>query len=198
MLTPIQPKQWLTLPDNSRWHGDFANMVTLESQLLADAYVIAVNGHMGTDRLTTEAYINHPLRVAQRIQQAGYSPEHVAIGLLHDVVEDSELTLPDLVTLGFSDFIVGGVDSVTKRSGENYPDAVQRAGKHPGGKIVKLADNLDNSSQDQLAPFTAEKRAKQERKYAPARVTLLVAISGGMELDPLAVFTDTFRMAHSY
>lgn len=197
MLTSTQ-SQLLTLPTQSRWHGNSENMVNTSQELIANAYAIAVNAHMGTDRKTTEAYVNHPLRIAQRIQQAGYSPEHVAIALLHDVVEDTAVTFADLVLMGFGAFTVSGVDSVTKREGETYPDAVLRASKHEAGSIVKLADNLDNSSPEQLAPFTAEKRAKQERKYAPARTTLLIAITGGMILDPTAVFTQSYRVSKAH
>lgn len=190
--------QWLHLDDmDSRWQGDEKYRPDISNPLVAKAYVVAVNAHAGVSRKSGEPYLNHPLRVAKRIQDAGYDNEVVAIALLHDAVEDSELTLADLRAFGFSPRIISGVDSVTKRDGESYPEAVARASNHPDGKLVKLSDNLDNSSPEQLLPFSEEKRQKQIRKYAPARVTLLQAITGGDLMEPQAVFTRTYRLRMS-
>lgn len=187
--------QWLHLDGvDSRWQGDEKNRPDISNPLVAKAYVVAVNAHAGVGRKSGEPYLNHPLRVAKRIQDAGYDNEVVAIALLHDAVEDSELTLADLRAFGFSPRIVSGIDSVTKRDGETYPEAVARASSHPDGKLVKLSDNLDNSSPEQLLPFSEEKREKQIRKYEPARITLLQAITGGTDMEPHSVFTRSYRI----
>lgn len=161
----------------SEWTGDVNGVgLQINSPLVAKAYAIAVKAHSGIKRVSGEVYLNHPLRVARKLQEAGFNHEAVAVALLHDAVEDSTLTLGDLKRYGFHDRIVSGVDSVTKRPGEDYKDAILRASKHPIGRLVKLADNLDNSSDEQLAPFTEERQAKQRAKYIPARAVILRSI----------------------
>jgi hypothetical protein len=190
--------QWLHLDGmDPQWLGDEKYRPDVSHPMVAMAYTIAVKAHAGTSRKSGEPYLNHPLRVAKKIQDAGFPPEVVAIALMHDAVEDSDLTLADLRAFGFSPRIVSGIDSVTKRGGETYPEAVARASAHPDGRLVKLSDNLDNSSPEQLLPFSEEKRQKQIRKYEPARVTLLRAITGGDHMEPHAVFTKTYRVTLS-
>lgn len=148
----------------------------INSPLIAKSYALAVQAHAGTKRVSGEVYLNHPLRVARKLQEAGFNDEVIAVALLHDAVEDSNLTLGGLRKHGFSERIISGVDSVTKRPGEDYKDAILRASKHPIGRLVKLSDNLDNSSDEQLAPFSEERQAKQRRKYIPARAVILRSI----------------------
>lgn len=165
-----------------QWHGDVNLRPNLSSPAVEKAYVLAVSAHAGIRRRSGEPYINHPLRTAKHLENMGYNEEVVAVALLHDAVEDSSLTIEDLRTHGFNERIVSGVDSVTKRLGETYSEAIARACSHPIGRLVKLSDNLDNSSAEQLKPFTEEKKAKQIRKYEPARKTLILAIHRGNRL----------------
>lgn len=158
----------------SEWTGDVKGIgLEINSPLIAKSYAIAVQAHTGVKRKSGEVYINHPLRVAQKLQSAGFNDEVVSIALLHDAVEDSPLTLGQLRKRGFNERVVSGVDSVTKRDGEAYPSAIERATSHPLGRLVKLSDNWDNSSEEQLAPFDEEKRQKQRAKYTPARQKIL-------------------------
>lgn len=156
------------------WGGQ--HQLVLSSPVLAKAYDLAIQAHAYVRRTSGEAYINHPLRVAISLQQRGFSDEVIAIAVLHDAVEDSDLTIESLRRRGFSEFIVTGVESVTKREGEAYLDAVGRAAAHPGGRLVKLADVSDNSSEEQLAPLSEEKRVRVTAKYASAKVVLNAAI----------------------
>lgn len=182
---------------DAKWLGDEKYHPDVSNPMVALAYIVAVNAHKNVSRKSGEPYLNHPLRVAKKIQDAGFDHEVVAIALLHDAVEDSALTLADLKAMKFSPRVISGVDSVTKREGESYPEAVARASMHPDGRLVKLSDNLDNSSPEQLLPFSDEKRQKQIRKYTPARVTLLQAITGGNLIEPHAVFTKSYRLRMS-
>jgi (p)ppGpp synthase/HD superfamily hydrolase len=164
----------LETPNGERWLGELT--INLSHPLVAKAFAIAVKSHKGTDRINGEPYINHPLRVAKRLQDNGFNEEVVVVALLHDAVEDSALTLGGLRRFGFNERIVSGVDSVTKRAGEDYPDAVKRASKHPIGRLVKLSDNLDNSSESQIEPLSPERQARAIAKYTPARLIILNAI----------------------
>ncbi len=55
-------------------------------------------------------YIGHPLRVMNAVETV----EEKIVGVLHDAVEDSDLTLEDLRVAGFSDVIVEAIDAITK------------------------------------------------------------------------------------
>ena len=190
--------QWFDIENvEARWRGSEQNQVDISHPQVGKAFAVAVNAHKDVVRKSGEAYINHPLRTAQRLQQAGYNHEVVATALLHDAVEDSDLTLDDLKAMNFSPRIITGVDAVTKREGEDYTEAVERAAEHPIGRVVKLSDNLDNSSEEQLKPFDEAKRAKQIRKYGPARLRLLNAINGKPNVfAPNVLFSVTYRVKH--
>lgn len=164
----------LKTPNGERWMGELA--IDLSHALVAKAFAIAVKSHQGTDRINGEPYINHPLRVAKRLQDNGFNEEVVIVAILHDAVEDSELSLGDLKRFGYNERIVSGVDSVTKRAGEDYPAAVSRASQHPIGRLVKLSDNLDNSSDSQIDPLSPERKARAIAKYTPARLVILNSI----------------------
>lgn len=108
------------------------------------AYEIAVCAHAGTVRKTGEAYINHPLRTAKRVES--YGVDYQIVALLHDVVEDTDFTLDELGKF-FDSRVIRALDSVTHREGENYSDFIIRC--VTGGNlpmVVKIADTLDNSS----------------------------------------------------
>lgn len=140
--------------------------------------VIARLAHFGQIDKAGNSYIDHPRTVARILHERGFSADYVMAGLLHDVVEDSVLTLDDLRTLGYPPKVVKAVDSVTKRDGETYMDMIRRAAADPLGCIVKLADNETNSDPERLALLTAEEREWFTQKYAKARAVLLGEVDG--------------------
>lgn len=87
-------------------------------------------------------HITHPRRVAESLHHV----THKIVGWLHDVVEDTPMTLDDLREAGFPELIVQAVDSVTRRDGETYLDFILRSKKNVIGAVVKLADLRDNLS----------------------------------------------------
>ena len=108
---------------------------------------------------------------------AGIAPQNlyqacVVAAALHDVVEDGEVTLHDLLAAGIPESVVNAVDSVTRRPAETYEDLIDRAAADRVGRWVKLADNFDNSNEQRLSllePSTAE---RLRAKYASARQRL--------------------------
>lgn len=105
-----------------------------------------------------EDYILHCLTVADPLS-AHISDDEKIVGLLHDVVEDSDWTFADLRRVGFSAHIVAAVRSVTKQKGEKYFDAVQRASRNRIGRKVKMRDNRHNMDQTR-APLVAGVKQK--------------------------------------
>jgi (p)ppGpp synthase/HD superfamily hydrolase len=119
--------------------------VKILSEMVAKAIKIAVKAHDGQYRKFEETdtpYIVHPIRVAAAFD-AG-TPEYI-VAILHDVVEDTDVTLDDLRE-HFPEVIIDGVDGMTRRKddGETFFEYVERCGKNPVSKAVKAQDLVDN------------------------------------------------------
>lgn len=113
-----------------------------------------------------QPYIVHPADVANRVKANG--PNAVMAAWLHDVVEDTDITLEDLRLYGFPDEVVDAVDAVTRRPDETYTEFIRRAARHPLGRIIKLADNASNTAKlDQIQD--EERRTFLTERYAGAR-----------------------------
>lgn len=113
-------------------------------------------------------YIDHPRRVAHTLAEDwGCEAQVVAAGWLHDVVEDTETTLADLLEAGFPVDVVMAVEAVTHRKGESRADFIARAAANPLARQVKLADVLDNADPKRLALIDDEAtRERLRAKYA--------------------------------
>lgn len=111
-------------------------MATLEK-----AIELAARAHAGQTDKQGLPYILHPLRVLMAIQ----SDEARIIAVLHDTLEDTQLTEDDLRREGFSEAVVSGVLAVTHRRDESYADYVVRCSRLEAARQVKLADLADNS-----------------------------------------------------
>ncbi|MBU6235066.1 MAG: hypothetical protein KGQ41_04415 [Alphaproteobacteria bacterium] len=111
---------------------------------------------------TGESYMLHCLTVADPLSEHITLDEKI-VGILHDVVEDSDWTLADLSKVGFSDAIVSAVASVTKQEmgdkKEKYLDAILRCSENPIGRKVKRRDNRHNMDLTR-GPFVAGEKQK--------------------------------------
>jgi len=107
--------------------------------MLKEALQIAVAAHEGQVDKAGEPYIDHPVRIAGMVE----GEDAKVVALLHDVVEDSDVSLDDLAEV-FPARIVAAVDAVSRRADETYFEFVARAALDPLGKIVKHADLQDH------------------------------------------------------
>jgi len=116
------------------------------SNLVDKAKEIAEEAHKGHVRkFNNEPYINHPLRVCESIS---YMDDDIkAAALLHDVIEDTNITESDLRN-DFPEEVVNVVKILTRLIGETYFDYILRIAKSRNTKAVtiKLADLNDNIS----------------------------------------------------
>ena len=126
---------------------------------IEDALEIAVAAHRGQTDRAGQPYVLHPLRLMAQFRD---ETSQIA-AVLHDVVEDSEWTLDDLRTLGFSDEVVTVVDCLTRREGELYEAAIERAAVHPVARRLKLADLEDNLDVRRLDVLTERDRERLDR-----------------------------------
>jgi guanosine-3',5'-bis(diphosphate) 3'-pyrophosphohydrolase len=108
---------------------------------LEKALEIAARAHSGQRDKEGLPYILHPLRVMSRVN--GEPAQIVAV--LHDVVEDTSVTLDDLRAAGFTPEVIEAVTCVTHRREEPYAEYVIRCRDNPLARQVKLADLEDNS-----------------------------------------------------
>lgn len=134
---------------------------------LERAIAIAVEAHAGQIDKAGEPYVLHPLRVMFGVK----TPEARIAAVLHDVVEDSDWTIDDLRQEGFSEAILAAVDAVTRRRDESYEEFVNRSGRDPVGREVKIADLRDNSNLARIAEPT-EKDLQRLQRYLKALGTL--------------------------
>lgn len=134
---------------------------------LERAIVIATEAHQGAVDKAGAPYILHPLRVMLRVTD----PHARMAAVLHDVVEDSDWTLDRLRAEGFHQDVLAAVDGLTRRSDETYEQFVDRAGRHPIARLVKLADIEDNLDLSRIAQPTEKDYARIER-YRLAKTRL--------------------------
>ena len=105
------------------------------------AIEIAISAHNGQlDTHNGRPYIEHPFRV----MNAGHTLQEKTVGVLHDVVEDTDWTLDKLKAEGFTNEIIDGLDAVTRRDNESYDDYIIRVQTNSLGIRVKLNDLTDN------------------------------------------------------
>ena len=130
---------------------------------LERAIAIAAEAHTGVVDKAGAPYILHPLRVMLGVSTL----DERMVAVLHDVVEDTPWNFGRLRAEGFSETVIAGLDSVTKRAGEDYEAFVQRAASNPIGRRVKLADLTDNLDLSRIANPT-EKDFTRMEKYRRA------------------------------
>ena len=130
-------------------------MATLER-----AIEIARQAHAGQVDKGCADYIGHPLRVMER----GENEEQKIVGILHDVVEDSDWTFEMLEAEGFSGEIVDALRCVTKQSeDEDYDAFISRIITNPLAIKVKLYDLEDNMDLSRLKFITEADIARCEK-----------------------------------
>lgn len=147
----------------------------------ATADALAAAAHAGQVDKAGAPYIEHVRAVAALL--APHGDHAVMAGLLHDIVEDTDVTLDRLRKLGYPEDVVRAVDAVSRREGETYMDLIRRAAADPLGRLVKLADNAHNSRPDRLAVLDPEQADWFRRKYSQARQVLLAADPSGERRD---------------
>lgn len=137
-------------------------------KLLDKAIIIATKAHTGQVDKAGQSYILHPLRVMMKLK----TEEEKIVGVLHDTIEDTDITYDDLKKEGFSEEIIEAIKGVTKIEGEAYMDFVKRAKANPISRNVKLADLEDNMDLGRIASPT-EKDFRRIEKYKEAKALLL-------------------------
>lgn len=112
-------------------------------------------------------YYLHPIRVALHMDTVFQR----VVALLHDIVEDTEISFDYLRDCGFPETIIEAVEAITRRSGEDYNDYIYRVKKNELARAVKIQDLLDNMDLSRL-PSITDKDTARARKYLAALIYL--------------------------
>ena len=147
---------------------------------------IATEAHEGQKSKNGEDYILHPITVSSYcITERG----RIA-ALLHDVVEDTDITLEDLRREGFGEDILNAVDCVSKREGEEYNDYLQRVASDDIAVEVKFADMRHNGSR-WPADRPKEETEKNSKKYSKRAKKLFLMV--GEERAKTSTAKETYE-----
>ena len=138
-------------------------MTNTNNELLEKALAIATKAHAGQTDKAGAAYIFHPIRVSCRC----FTDEEKIVALLHDTIEDTNVTADYLLSEGFPRNIVDSILSVTRNENESYEDFIKRCHLNPIGRQVKLHDLEDNMDISRL-PQVTEKDLARLNKYIEA------------------------------
>lgn len=131
---------------------------------LERAIQIATEAHKGQFDKAGREYIGHPIRV----MEMGKTEDEKIVGVLHDVIEDTDWTFERLEAEGFSQEVINALRCVTKTSeNENYDEFIDRVKKNPLAAAVKINDLTDNMDIRRL-PYLSDKDVKRLKKYLKA------------------------------
>lgn len=133
------------------------------TELTKKALLLAFGAHKDQLDKSGMPYIFHPFHLAEQMDDE-YS---VCVALLHDVVEDTEITLDDLKAQGFPEEVTRAVGRMTHPKGMPYLEYVAALKDDPLASKVKLADLRHNSDTSRLDRVT-ENDLKRLAKYRKA------------------------------
>lgn len=133
------------------------------------AIVLATLAHSGQKRkVSEEPYIYHPLRVMLKAGRFGV--EFAMVSILHDCIEDTNLTLEELTNEGFSVSVIEAVRLLTKHVGQRYEqEYLPEVKANLLARIVKICDIEDNMQDlETLGTFDWENGKRLRLKYETA------------------------------
>ncbi len=151
-----------------------------DKKLIRKAFDVAVEAHKDQRRKSGEAYIFHPIAVAKIVaSEIGLGPTSIAAALMHDVVEDTDITVEDIERM-FNPKIAKIVEGLTKISrmepdpdislqAENYRKMLLTLNDDVRVILIKIADRLHNmQTMESMAPYKQAKIASETLYiYAP-------------------------------
>ena len=127
--------------------------------MLDKALEIAKAAHEGQVDVGGAEYINHPIEVAEHCEDE----DAKIVDLLHDVIEDSKVTLDDLRSQGFKDEIIEAIDIISGRSGIGYDEYLQSIKDNDLARVVKIQDLIHNSDLSRLRVVRDKDRNRVKR-----------------------------------
>ena len=147
-----------------------------DQEFEAIARAIAHVAHAGQVDKANQPYIEHPAAVVGIIGYNGFQTRARIVGWLHDVVEDSSVTLQILREIGFSEEVLEAVRCITHLPNEPRPEYYQRVNSNYLAKQVKIADIADNMNEYRLGMLDPKEANRLRLKYADALEALSMKV----------------------
>ena len=138
--------------------------------LTKKALIISFNAHKNQIDKSGMPYVYHPFHLAEQMNDE-YS---TCVALLHDVVEDTDITLVDLMSEGFPDEVIDALSLMTHNDDVLYLDYVRALTNNSLARKVKLADLAHNSDLTRLDKVE-DKDLERVKKYKQAILILEMA-----------------------
>lgn len=177
------------------------NVSTQEKKLIRSAFELAAESHKNMRRKSGEPYVLHPIAVARiAAEEMGLDATSIVCALLHDVVEDTEVTL-DEIERTFNKEVARIVDGLTKISGifdlnssiqaENFRKLLLTLNDDIRVILIKLADRLHN-----MRTLDSLKREKQ-LKIASETMYLYAPLAHRMGLYAIKTEMEDLSLKHT-
>ncbi|GAA3916834.1 GTP pyrophosphokinase [Litoribacillus peritrichatus] len=131
--------------------------------LIETSLAIALEAYAGQKDKAGKSYILHPLRLMSKAS----TESEMAVALLHDVIEDSDITANELLSRGIPSEVVDAVVCLTKQTGEEYEHFIDRVLTNSLATRVKQLDIEDNINVLRLASLS-DKDLERVAKYHAA------------------------------
>ena len=131
--------------------------------MLEKAKAVCLSAHQGQVDKCGQPYYLHSFAVADMVE----GEDAKVVAYLHDVVEDTPVTIDDLAGMGFPPRITDAVEAMTRRDDEPYFEYIKRLGGNELARTVKLADLTHNTD-----PARDGATQEMRERYAKAKEML--------------------------
>lgn len=138
------------------------------TELTKKALKLCFEAHKDQKDKSGLPYVFHPFHLAEQMS----TEEATVVALLHDVIEDTDYTIEDLIKMGYSKEITDAIALMTHAKNVDYMDYVRVIKENPIARAVKLADLRHNSDLTRL-DVVDEKALARKEKYQKAIDLLL-------------------------
>ena len=135
----------------------------MKGEMLSKMISLAIERHAGQFDKGGRPYILHPLTVMHRLRTDDEELQCIAVG--HDLVEDTGITAPDLLSMGFSERVVNGIMALTKHDHNSESAYRAKVRSNPDAIRVKIEDLRHNSDIRRLKGVTEKDVARMVRYH---------------------------------
>lgn len=140
----------------------------LYTELTQKAMQICYKAHEGQFDKGGVPYVFHPIHVAEQMD----TEEEICVALLHDILEDTNYSVDDLVSEGFSKSMIDAIECITRPKGMDYLEYIDIVKTNKLAVKVKLADLEHNNDEKRMALCKCDV-SKLKNRYEKAKIELL-------------------------
>ena len=128
------------------------------------AIQIAIEAHKGQLDKSGSPYILHPLHIMNSVDGLDYK----IVAVLHDVIEDTDLTYDDLISKGIDKEFVDSILILTKEDLDSYMEYIEKISHNKYATVVKIEDLKHNMDLTRLNRKITNKDLERNKKYMKA------------------------------